>query len=104
MLNDRMDIQRQNGSDTSRNGEQFISDTQKIVRRHLENQHDVITEDDIRNVRVGMTPPMDEATLEAIREREEDEKIADKKTTDEDETIPGNEKITPWDIIAPEEE
>jgi hypothetical protein len=81
--------------------ERFESDTQKIVRRHLENEDDVITEEDIRSVRVGMTPPLDEPTEEAIREREE--KVADRKQIDENETLPGEEQITPWDVIDQED-
>src|SRR3954470_9828732 len=45
------------------NDDRFLSDTQKIIHRHLENKNDVITEEDIKNVRVGMTPSaMDEPT------------------------------------------
>jgi hypothetical protein len=93
---------RPEGSKNSQQGEeQFESDTQKIVRRHLENEDDVITEEDIRNVRVGMSPPLDVPTEEAIRESEE--KIADRKQIDENEILPGEEQITPWDVIDPEE-
>lgn len=34
----------------------FVSDTEKIIQRHLANKDDVITEDDIRNVRIGISP------------------------------------------------
>ena len=34
----------------------FESDTQRIVRRHLENKDDVIKEEDIASIRIGMTP------------------------------------------------
>ena len=38
------------------NAGRFESDTQKIVHRHLQNQNDTITEEDIRGVRICMTP------------------------------------------------
>src|SRR6476620_2148203 len=100
MSQDRLNPQPGDENNTSGTGEQFQSDKQKIVKRHLENKDDVITEEDIRNVRVGMTPPLDDATEEALEEREE--KIADRKTIDEDVT-PGGQKVTPWDIVEPEE-
>ena len=72
--------------DSNGTGERFQSDTQKIVRRHMENEDDIITDEDIRNVRVGMSPPtMDEPT-EARFEDEEtkdniEEKYIDKKAS-----------------------
>ncbi|MGZ3838482.1 MAG: hypothetical protein ACXVMS_06320 [Flavisolibacter sp.] len=103
MDQNRMDPQPRNGAEVEKNEETFLSDTQKIVRRHLENEHDVITEEDIRNVRVGMTPPLDAPTEAAVREREEDEKLADKKNLEEDQALPGSQEITPWDLMSPDE-
>ena len=82
------------------NGQEFESDTQKVIHRHLENKNDIITEEDIRNVRIGMSAPLDKPTKEAIEERED--KKADRKAIDEDEPIPGTQKATPWDVIDPE--
>ena len=82
------------------NGERFESDTQKIVHRHLEDENHTITEEEIRNVRIGMTPPLDQPTEQAVAESEE--RIADRKTDDESETVPGAQKATPWDVIADE--
>ena len=89
--------------------ERFLSDTQKIVHRHLENKNDVITEDDIRNVRVGMTPTqMDEAT-EARFEGDdkideiEDELIGEEKQDETEEKTTTKKRITPWDTIEPED-
>jgi hypothetical protein len=93
----RKDIQPQ--EDLESNDDRFQSDTQKIVRRHLENEEDVITEEDIANVRVGMTPPLDEATEEAIKERD---RSADRKKTDDDDASEG-QKATPWDVIDSDE-
>jgi hypothetical protein len=100
MSQDRLNPQPGDDNNTVQPGEQFQSDTQRIVKRHLENKDDVITEEDIRNVRVGMTPPLDDATEEALEEREE--KVADRKSIDE-ESAPDGQKLTPWDVVEPEE-
>jgi hypothetical protein len=99
MLQKFLTAQPQDDNNKEQNGERFESDTQKIVRRHLEDEDHVITEDEIRNVRVGMTPPPDAPTEEAIKERE---RIADRKTPDESETAPGEQQATPWDVIQPD--
>jgi hypothetical protein len=100
MSQDHLNSQNGDDNNSSHSEEQFQSDTQKIVKRHLENKDDVITEEDIRNVRVGMTPPLDEATEEALEEREE--KVADRKSIDE-ERSPRGQKLTPWDVVESEE-
>ena len=83
-------------------GEQFESDTQRIIRRHLENKDDVITEEDIRNVRIGMTPAFDEATesrFEGDDSKEEaEEKYLGADEDREEETTEGD-RITPWDTV-----
>ncbi|MGN6399539.1 MAG: hypothetical protein ACTHMD_03735 [Flavisolibacter sp.] len=103
MPEERLEVPPRNDNNEEQNEESFESDTQKIVRRHLENKDDVITDEDIRNVRIGMTPPLDAPTEEAVREWEGNEKVADKKAIDEDETMPGEQEITPWDVITPDE-
>lgn len=40
-------------SNSSETQEKFETDTQTIIRRHLEDKDHVITEDEIRNVRIG---------------------------------------------------
>jgi hypothetical protein len=77
--------------------ERFESDTQKIVRRHLEDEDHQITEDEIASVRVGMTPPLENTDIEDTKE-----KAADHKSEPEDETLPGSQKVTPWDTLDPE--
>jgi hypothetical protein len=113
MPEDRIDPQPQDGKNVERkentenvNDERFESDTQKIVRRHLENKDDIITDEDIASVRVGMSPPQfDRATKarledeEAREDVEEDllkgtEDMKNDKNLDED-------QITPWDTIDP---
>jgi len=86
--------------------ERFESDTQKIVRRHLENKDDVITDEDIASVRVGMVPPQfDEATESRFEDddaREEAEKnlLAGTNDMDKDKNL-DKDQITPWDTIDP---
>ena len=75
----------------------FQSDTNKVVQRHLKDPNHQITEEEIRNVRVGMTPPAPDDIIPP------DEKVADrKKQDDEDQTLPGKQVITPWDTLNPE--
>jgi len=45
-------------TDPEQSSTPFESDTQKIVRRHLEDPNHVITDEDLKNIRVGMTPPV----------------------------------------------
>jgi hypothetical protein len=85
------------------NSERFESDTQKVVRQHLEDENHVITEEDIANVRVGMNPPkFDTPTEEFVSEAEE--KIGTDESGADDTKIDKNledERITPWDTIDP---
>jgi hypothetical protein len=88
------------------NGEPFESDTHKIVRRHLENEDDIITEEDIANVRVGMTAPQFDAPTEArfeeadSREKTEEEILGETDETSDDKNLEG-QQITPWDTVDP---
>lgn len=82
---------------SSREGE-FQTDTQRLMRKHMADQNHVITDEDLAKVRVGMSPEPDEPTKEAIKEA--DDRIADSKTINEDETLPGAQKITPWDLTT----
>ena len=77
----------------------FQTDSEKLVQRHLEDPNHVITEEDMQKIRVGMTPPPDAPTEEAIRESED--RVADHKTENEEDTTPGSQKVTPWDVIDP---
>jgi nitrogen regulatory protein PII-like uncharacterized protein len=36
--------------------EKFETDAQKLVRRHLEDENHTITEEEIRNIKVGVDP------------------------------------------------
>ena len=95
-------------NDNVENGdnERFESDTQKIVRRHLENKDDVITHEDIAGVRVGLVPPeFDSATEvrfedEEAREDVEEKLLGETEDMKEDENL-NQKQITPWDTIDP---
>jgi hypothetical protein len=89
----------ENKQNTPDEQQRFESDTQKIVHRHLEDQNHVITDEEIASVRVGMSPPPDGPTQQAIKDAED--RIADDKSDKEDDTIPGAQKMTPWDTIDP---
>lgn len=82
-------------------GERFLSDTQRIVHRHLENKDDIITEEDIASVRVGMLPPPDEPTERAIEEFEDKARDRGKIDDEEDGLLPGEQKVSPWDTLDP---
>ena len=44
--------------------EKFETDAQKLVRRHLEDENHTISEEDIRNIKVGVDPlPPEEKPL-----------------------------------------
>jgi hypothetical protein len=111
MPEERINPQSQEGESVEKNGnredinnERFESDTQKIMRRHLENEDDIITEEDIANIRVGMVPPeFDRATEsrfedDKAREEVEDEITGETKEINKDENLDGGQ-ITPWDTI-----
>jgi len=80
-------------SDTSH----FESDTQKVVRKHLEDKDHVISDADIRNVRIGMTPSSN-------NERHIDGMSEEIQTViqENDKEKPADDPITPWDTIEHE--
>ncbi len=79
------------------NSGKFESDTQKLSRKHLSDPNHQITDEELKQVRVGMSPGADEPTREAVSEAEE--RIADAKADSEEDTLPGAQKITPWDTV-----
>lgn len=44
----------------------FESDIKKVVRKHMEDKDHVFTEEDIRNVRVGMTQASGQQPVEDV--------------------------------------
>ena len=82
----------------------FESDSKKVVRRHLEDEDHVITDEEMQNIRVGMEPAiLDEATQARFGDEENlentEEEILGEDVDDikEDENSDG--PITPWDTI-----
>ena len=41
-------------------GRHFESDTSKVIRKHLEDPFHIISQEEIRQVRIGMLPPLEE--------------------------------------------
>ena len=83
--------QPQNGSG------KFQSDTQKLSQKHMADPNHQITDEELKQVRVGMSPGADEPTRIAVSEAEE--RIADTKADSEEDTLPGAQKMTPWDTV-----
>jgi hypothetical protein len=70
---------------------QLETDTAKIVRRHLADKNDVITDEDIRNVQISSDlPPFNEVTTGAE---------AATRVIEEEEEKPSGRPATPWDTV-----
>lgn len=67
--------------------------TQARIREHLENEHDVITEEDIANIQVGAVAPVDPVVATAA----EDAIAATPPVTNGSNAAPTIE--TPWNIL-----
>ena len=113
MPEDRINPQPQEGENKEReenvenvDNDRFESDTQRIIHRHLENKDDVITDQDIANVRVGMVPPQFDEATEArfegddAREEAEEDLLTGTDDMDKDENL-SDGQVTPWDTIDP---
>jgi len=93
--NQDRELEEENGT-----SEQFESDTQRIIHRHLANPDDIITDADIESVRIGMTPPASE-NQEEVADRFEAEMNSEPQGTDTEEPVKGSEDIppTPWEVV-----
>lgn len=96
MINKSLLAEENHESDFNR----FESDTKKIVRRHLEDPNHQISEEEIRNVRIGMSPDVEDNGKEKL-EKMVDEVEADKQSENnkEKDIEPNDDPITPWDTI-----
>ncbi len=95
MQNDRLENQPQG----NKHGEQEELSTQDLVRRHLEDKDHVITDEDLKKVKVGQDNEEEpEAGIEsaAYFEGEEDE---EKKDDDRKEGENPIRPATPWDVV-----
>lgn len=114
MPEERINLHPQHNEDGETNENQenvdndrFESDTQKIVRQHLEDKNHVITDEDIAKVRIGMVPPEFDAATEArfedeeAREDVEEDLLGGTKDMKEDKNLDEGQ-VTPWDTIDPE--
>ena len=73
--------------------------SEEIVERHLHDRSDVITTEDIQNVKV---PPTDESGISTAEEDINPENTnSEEKKEQKEESIPEKEIITPWDVIDP---
>lgn len=63
----------------------------EIVKRHLSNKHDKITDDDFKNLKIDLSVPKDKAH-EPLRIKKGKQRPKD---VEKDNTI-----TTPWDVIS----
>jgi len=73
------------------------SDANKLADKHLADPNHIITDEDMQKIKVGVTGEADEPTKQAVKEAED--RIADHKSDSEEDTTPGAQKATPWDVI-----
>ena len=76
------------------------TDSAEIVRRHLEDENHQITDEEIRNVRVG-TKDDEPVTIGAEAEARfaEDDSKEDAEDEDLDAPDPKDKPVTPWDVV-----
>ena len=71
--------------------ERFETDTDRIVHRHLADENDVITDEDLRNVRISTDLPRPEETTVGAEAASLEEEEVDEK--------PFNRPVTPFDVV-----
>ncbi|MDQ3277457.1 MAG: hypothetical protein M3Q06_03970 [Bacteroidota bacterium] len=93
-----MEKEKNPQSENNHQDDAFVSDAKKLADKHMADPNHVITDEELQNIRVGVTPSLpDEPTQQAIAEAED--RTGDRKTPDEDKTLPGAQKMTPWDVV-----
>jgi hypothetical protein len=83
-------------NDQAKSPERYQTDSQKVVQRHLEDENHIISDEDIRNVRIGVTevaPMQTEKILDKLVEEVE------KENKEEDDVAQKDNPINPWDTI-----
>jgi hypothetical protein len=88
-----------NGEPSNNRRDEFRTDASKLAKKHLSDPNHVITEEEMRNIRVGVASGPDAPTRQAVKDAED--RIADSKSDKEDDTLPGGQKLTPWDTLNP---
>ena len=93
------ELRAERKDNNEQNPQRFESDTRKIIHRHLNNRDDIITEEDIRNIRVGLTPA--NGDNEKQREIPKDTSSSlDEEAQDADkEAIRRENPVIPWNAI-----
>ena len=102
MLEEKNDREKRELSGEESGSDNFVSDAQKLVRKHLEDPDHVITDEDMKNIRVGMTPPEENQIRPGDEESIEraEKKIIGEEIRDTDE-VSDKDRLTPWDTIDP---
>ena len=80
------------------NHEELLLDeaTYNKIRRHIADKNDVISEDDIRNVRTDIYEPGSKAIS-----GEDGEKVATSDNHNDDAQEDTDKVLTPWDVLKP---
>ena len=96
MQNDRLENKPQGSRDDEQNEE---LSSQELVRRHLEDENHVITDEDMQKIKVGQ--PNDEEPAAGVESATyfEGEDDADKKDDDQDDGENPVRPATPWDVV-----
>lgn len=90
MQNDRLDINPKRSEENSQSEE---LSTQDVVRRHMEDENHVITDEELQNIRVGQSDEAEPVATEGLIEAREDDEIKTKGDPDKD------HPVTPWDVV-----
>lgn len=85
------------GKENAKQNHPFESDTARLVHKHLTDPNHVITDEELANIRIGMSPGADAPTEAEVREHED--WVSDQKADSEKDSVPGAQKTTPWDTI-----
>lgn len=68
--------------------------TQDVVRRHMEDENHVITDQEMQNIKVGQSDEAEPIATEGLIEaREEDDESETEDEPDKD------HPVTPWDVV-----
>jgi hypothetical protein len=94
-----MDTNRNQEPSNKSHRDDFRSDASKLAQKHLSDPNHVITEEDMKKIRVGVSSGPDAPTRQAVKDAED--RIADSKSNKDDDTLPGGQKVTPWDTLNP---
>lgn len=72
--------------------ERNMPDTQKIMQRHLQDEHHQITDEELQNIQISTDHIDPEAYKTPVEEQKKDE--------DQDDTDLDDKVVTPWDLTT----